>query len=339
MGRQQQLFPSSPTAKHDAKLFHLVQKMVQATTSTDVDLPNIDYIVTILRTQHREYLRKDLQQLHTQVQAVLEQVIATTSQQHQQQQVQAPTQRSRKRKTPEKTSKRNQQQPSSVDDEDEDDIHNALSHAEDVLYDQEAATHDAQREALHASGTSGGLLNASLRDRYKKLARSSQKIDKAKQQDDEEEEDAIAKNNDNDNDNKDTTSRRGTEKSLSKNGKRKGRRLVQRESSSALFSLPGNNTAVSFVVPNRPTERYSDLGGMEEVIQQVRQLIEYPLTRPELYRHLGVEPPRGVLLRGVPGTGKTHLANAGTFRSGDVCGIFRADCSKASVLPDATMGT
>ncbi|EEC46437.1 predicted protein, partial [Phaeodactylum tricornutum CCAP 1055/1] len=53
-----------------------------------------------------------------------------------------------------------------------------------------------------------------------------------------------------------------------------------------------------------------DLGGMDEVVKNIRQLVEYPLIRPELYSHLGVDPPRGVLLRGPPGTGKTHLANA-----------------------------
>ncbi|RLN88224.1 hypothetical protein BBJ28_00025640, partial [Nothophytophthora sp. Chile5] len=64
-----------------------------------------------------------------------------------------------------------------------------------------------------------------------------------------------------------------------------------------------------FVV-ERPTTRYSDFGGIHAVLQEVRELIEYPLTHPEVYAHLGVEPPRGVLLHGPPGTGKSMLAHA-----------------------------
>ncbi|ETM00146.1 hypothetical protein F442_03303, partial [Phytophthora nicotianae P10297] len=64
-----------------------------------------------------------------------------------------------------------------------------------------------------------------------------------------------------------------------------------------------------FVV-ERPSARYSDVGGIQTILQEVRELIEYPLTHPEVYAHLGVEPPRGVLLHGPPGTGKSMLAHA-----------------------------
>lgn len=75
-------------------------------------------------------------------------------------------------------------------------------------------------------------------------------------------------------------------------------------------AVPDAKEAAFLAPVARPTERYADLGGVQDVLQQIRQLIEYPLIRPELYHHLGVDPPRGVLLRGPPGCGKSHLANA-----------------------------
>jgi ribosome biogenesis ATPase len=74
-------------------------------------------------------------------------------------------------------------------------------------------------------------------------------------------------------------------------------------------SAGGTEDTKGFVV-ERPTARYSDVGGIQAILQEVRELIEYPLTHPEVYAHLGVEPPRGVLLHGPPGTGKSMLAHA-----------------------------
>jgi ribosome biogenesis ATPase len=56
--------------------------------------------------------------------------------------------------------------------------------------------------------------------------------------------------------------------------------------------------------------KLADLGGIEESLRAIRELILCPLTHPELYSWLGVDPPRGVLLHGPPGCGKTTLAHA-----------------------------
>jgi transitional endoplasmic reticulum ATPase len=55
---------------------------------------------------------------------------------------------------------------------------------------------------------------------------------------------------------------------------------------------------------------YEDIGGLDEGIQRVREMVELPLRHPELFRQLGIEPPKGVLLHGPPGCGKTLLAKA-----------------------------
>jgi transitional endoplasmic reticulum ATPase len=55
---------------------------------------------------------------------------------------------------------------------------------------------------------------------------------------------------------------------------------------------------------------YDDVGGMDETIKQLREMVELPLRYPELFTRLGVDPPKGVLLHGPPGTGKTRLALA-----------------------------
>jgi transitional endoplasmic reticulum ATPase len=59
-----------------------------------------------------------------------------------------------------------------------------------------------------------------------------------------------------------------------------------------------------------PHVTWEDIGDLEDAKQKVRELVELPLRHPELFRHLGIEPPKGVLLIGPPGVGKTLLAKA-----------------------------
>jgi proteasome regulatory subunit len=63
-------------------------------------------------------------------------------------------------------------------------------------------------------------------------------------------------------------------------------------------------------VDHSPDVRYEDIGGLEAQMQEVRETVEMPLDRPEMFEQVGIEPPSGVLLHGPPGTGKTMLAKA-----------------------------
>ncbi len=59
-----------------------------------------------------------------------------------------------------------------------------------------------------------------------------------------------------------------------------------------------------------PKVTWEDIGDLEEAKQKIREIVELPLKHPELFKHLGIEPPKGILLYGPPGTGKTLLAKA-----------------------------
>lgn len=59
-----------------------------------------------------------------------------------------------------------------------------------------------------------------------------------------------------------------------------------------------------------PVETYADIAGLESQIQEVREAVEVPLLHPELYEEMGIKPPKGVILYGAPGTGKTLIAKA-----------------------------
>lgn len=67
---------------------------------------------------------------------------------------------------------------------------------------------------------------------------------------------------------------------------------------------------VKEAVETLPRIAYEDIGGLEEQVRKVREMIELPLRHPELFRRLGISPPKGVMLFGPPGTGKTLLAKA-----------------------------
>jgi proteasome regulatory subunit len=63
-------------------------------------------------------------------------------------------------------------------------------------------------------------------------------------------------------------------------------------------------------VVDSPQETYADIGGLEDQITEIKEAVELPLKRPELFQRIGIDPPKGVLLHGPPGSGKTLLAKA-----------------------------
>lgn len=69
-------------------------------------------------------------------------------------------------------------------------------------------------------------------------------------------------------------------------------------------------TAMREVLINKPNVSWDDIGGLDDVKRQLREVIELPLLRPELFEKAGIKPPKGILLSGPPGTGKTLLAKA-----------------------------
>ncbi|MGZ7069482.1 MAG: CDC48 family AAA ATPase [Methanobacterium sp.] len=74
--------------------------------------------------------------------------------------------------------------------------------------------------------------------------------------------------------------------------------------------------SVEIIEKKVPDVTYDDVGGLKQEIEKVREMIELPLRHPEIFDRLGIDPPRGVLLHGAPGTGKTLLAKAVANESG-----------------------
>lgn len=65
-----------------------------------------------------------------------------------------------------------------------------------------------------------------------------------------------------------------------------------------------------FIILEKPKEQWEDIGGLDESIREMKEVIELPIKSPQLFERVGITPPKGVLLYGPPGTGKTLLAKA-----------------------------
>ncbi|MDD1671894.1 MAG: proteasome-activating nucleotidase [Methanomicrobiales archaeon] len=92
-----------------------------------------------------------------------------------------------------------------------------------------------------------------------------------------------------------------------------GARCTLNQQSLALVEVlpPNYDTQIhGMEIVQLPEEKYEDIGGLEQQILEIREAVELPLKRPDLFATIGIKPPKGVLLYGAPGTGKTLLARA-----------------------------
>jgi SpoVK/Ycf46/Vps4 family AAA+-type ATPase len=162
----------------------------------------------------------------------------------------------------------------------------------------------------------GGMLNASLRNRYKEqrekedhaaaaaAATSSASVEESKDESANEVNSPINTTRD-----KSQVSASGTTSTTNLNASTPNKKKKVKRTPSSKSTIHESNDpnptitpSSTFILPSpRPTERYSTFGGISTLLTTIRQLIEYPLSHPELFTHLGIEPPRGVLLRGPPG--------------------------------------
>jgi len=78
----------------------------------------------------------------------------------------------------------------------------------------------------------------------------------------------------------------------------------------SISETPAEQLAEADEQASAPSVTYEDIGGLDDELEQVREMIELPMRHPELFQQLGIEPPKGVLLHGPPGTGKTLMAQA-----------------------------
>ncbi len=88
--------------------------------------------------------------------------------------------------------------------------------------------------------------------------------------------------------------------------------LVEQKSLNILdiIDLSAGVDVEKYVLLESPQENWKQIGGLDKEVQEIKEVIELPLTKPELFKKMGITPPKGVLLHGPPGTGKTLLAKA-----------------------------
>ncbi len=88
--------------------------------------------------------------------------------------------------------------------------------------------------------------------------------------------------------------------------------LVEQKNLAVVKKISSNKKfeVEKFVIVEKPDTKWKDLGGLAEQAEEIKEVIELPLKKPELFKKIGIQPPKGILLYGPPGTGKTMLAKA-----------------------------
>ena len=88
--------------------------------------------------------------------------------------------------------------------------------------------------------------------------------------------------------------------------------LVEQKHLTIIKKIPTSKrfAVEQFVIIEKPTNKWEDIGGLDEQINEIIEVVELPLKKPELFKKVGITPPKGILLHGPPGTGKTLLAKA-----------------------------
>ncbi len=88
--------------------------------------------------------------------------------------------------------------------------------------------------------------------------------------------------------------------------------LSEQKNLTIIRKIPSNKKfdVEKFVIIEKPKIKWDDIGGLENEVQEIVEVIELPLKQPQLFKKIGIDPPKGMLLHGPPGTGKTLLAKA-----------------------------
>ncbi|MFA6888387.1 MAG: AAA family ATPase [Candidatus Woesearchaeota archaeon] len=88
--------------------------------------------------------------------------------------------------------------------------------------------------------------------------------------------------------------------------------LAEQKNLTLIRKIPANKRfhVEKFVIIEKPTTKWEEIGGLDKQIKEIIEVIELPLKNPGLFKKVGIDPPKGILLHGPPGTGKTLLAKA-----------------------------